>query len=284
MHKFTHIFISFNKKNLALACLFLLVTTGILVHKFFLNVEVNQRDDIYYLWLEGKRLLSGENPYARVLSGNMRENNKYATYFPLFYLLSYLTQFLGLKNYPDWLSLWRNIFLIFNLGIALTIFYTLYEYGLILLAFFSALFWLFNRWTLHVTTIAHIDFIPLLFLILSLLIFRRFKWLSLFIFSLSLSVKQIGIFLVPLYLIWIWQSESGNKVKTVLLAFAVIISIPLLTSLPFIAWNSEGFFKSILFSATRNPGSHFDAPSLDAYIKNNLPGFVGIKAKIPMLF
>jgi uncharacterized membrane protein len=146
------------------------------------------------------------------------------------------------------------------------------------------LFWIFNRWTLHVATIAHIDFIPLFFLILSLLIFHKYRWVSLFLFSLSLAIKQIGIFLAPLYLIWTWQSENRSKLKKMLIAFAVIASIPLLTSLPFILWNSEGFFKSILFSATRNPGSHFNAPSLDVYIGKFIPDFIGIKAKIPMLF
>jgi uncharacterized membrane protein len=285
MQQFAHFFrLLNNKKKLAFIFLFLLIISWLLVYRFLIPVEANQQEDIYYLWLEGKRLLSEENPYARVLSGNMRENNKYATYFPLFYIMSYLTQLLGLKNYSDWLNFWHNIFLIFNLGIALIIFYIFYEYGLVLLAFFSALFWLFNRWTLHVTSIAHIDFIPLFFLILSLLIFRRHKWLSLVLFSLSLSVKQIGIFLAPLYLIWIWQSESKSKFIKVLIACAIILSIPLLTSLPFIFWNSEGFFKSILFSATRNPDSHFSALSLDAYIKRNITEFVGIKAKIPMLF
>lgn len=79
--------------------------------------DTNQ-EDIYYIWLEGKRILTGENPYARILAGNMRENQKYATYFSLFYYFSALTQLRRFREYESWISLWRAIFLIFNLRIA----------------------------------------------------------------------------------------------------------------------------------------------------------------------
>ncbi len=36
-------------------------------------------EDIYYSWIEGGRILHGENPYARVLQGDMQNNSKYAT-------------------------------------------------------------------------------------------------------------------------------------------------------------------------------------------------------------
>ncbi|MDF5723988.1 MAG: hypothetical protein PUP91_26695, partial [Rhizonema sp. PD37] len=107
---------------------------------------------------------------------------------------------------------------------------------------------------------------------------------SLLLFSISLAIKQIGFFLIPLYMIWLWQSENQNHIRNIIFAFAIILSIPLLTSLPFIIWNYEGFLKSIIFSATRNPASHFNAFSLDTYIDQVIPSFIGIKAKIPMLF
>ena len=46
------------------------------------------REDVYFTYVEGQRLAAGENPYARVLSGNMRENDKYATYLPAFFSVS----------------------------------------------------------------------------------------------------------------------------------------------------------------------------------------------------
>jgi hypothetical protein len=272
-----------NQKILAIVCLIIIIAIGSAIHMKLWHYDT-KGEDIYYVWLEGKRILSGENPYARILSGNIRQNNKYATYFPLFYLLSSFTQLMGWREYPDWIYLWRNIFLFFNLGIAGLLFYTFYQSKRFIFAIFSVLFWLFNRWTLHVTAIAHIEFVPIFFLILSLMIFRKHKYASLILFSISLALKQIAVFLVPLYLIWVWQSAENEKAKKSLLALLVLFSIPLLTSLPFILLNVEGFIKSILFSATRSPEGHVNAPSLDARITNSVPAFVGIKAKIPMLF
>ena len=57
--------------------------------------------DVYYSWVEGARLLEGENPYATILEGDMLENQKYATYFPLFYLLSAVSQLIGLRAYAE---------------------------------------------------------------------------------------------------------------------------------------------------------------------------------------
>jgi hypothetical protein len=68
------------------------------------------------------------------------------------------------------------------------------------------------------------------------------------------------------------------------LGFLIILSVPVLTSLPFLLWNVEGFLKSILFSATRAGSSHVEgAPSLDVIFSQNLPWLVGIKAKLLML-
>jgi uncharacterized membrane protein len=275
-----------SRKIIAVLCICLIVIFGIVVNVKLLNLwEYDPGgNDIYYTWLEGKRLLAGENPYARVLAGNMRENDKYATYFPLFYLLSALTQWIGFRDYSTWLEVWRPIFLAFNIGIGILIFYHFYQDRLWLLGLFAAFFWLFSRWTIHVTKIVHIEFIPIFLLLLSLTLISRRKELSFLLYGCSLAIKQIAIFLLPLYLIWAWQLAEENKFKAVIKALFYIILIPAILSLPFILWNAEGFFKSILFSATRLPSSHVSAASLDALLRDSYPAFVGIKAKLPMLF
>ncbi len=276
-----------NRNIVAIICLFLIAILGIIVKVKVLNIWDNNTEgqDIYYSWLEGKRLLAGENPYARVLAGNMRDNDKYATYFPSIYWLSALTQLLGFKEYSVWISIWQPIFLIFDIGIATLIFYQFCQQKFLNFGMFAALFWLFNRWTLYVNRVAHLDFIPIFFLILSLMMFQKNKYRSFILFGLSLSFKQIAIFVLPLYLIWVWQSSEGNKFKDTLIAVLLIISISMITSLPFIVWNAEGLLKSILFSATRKPDlGHINAASLDALIGLNFPDFIGIRAKIPMLF
>ena len=235
-------------------------------------------EDIYYAWVEGRRILSGENPYERILSGDMRVNDKYATYFPLFYLLSSATQAVGLDDYSRWVSFWRPVFSACKITIAVLILHLVHGRKGPLLSIAAALLWLFNRWTLYVSAVSHLDFLPILLLLLSLMLFRKHRWVSLLLFSLSLALKQIAIFLIPLYLIWIWQSSDQNRVGRVLAAAAAIASIPTLASLPFIAWNAEGFVKSMLFSVTRYPEGHFVTLSVD-----RLLGWVGIPGRLPML-
>ncbi|MGB3533897.1 MAG: hypothetical protein WBA13_10315 [Microcoleaceae cyanobacterium] len=274
------------RKIVAILSIFIIAILGIIVNIKILNLwEYDPGgNDIYYTWLEGKRLLAGENPYARILAGNMRENDKYATYFPLFYLLSAITQWIGFRDYSTWLNLWRPIFLAFNIGIGLLIYYQFYQDRLLLLGLFSSFFWLFSRWTVHVTKIVHIEFIAIFILLLSLILLPRKTITSFILFGCSLAIKQVAIFLLPLYLIWAWQLAERNKLKEVITALFYIALIPSILSLPFILWNAEGFLKSILFSATRLPDSHIKAASLDALIQVSYPAFIGIKAKLPMLF
>ena len=262
---------------IVISCLLVILVTGALAHVQLWNRDT-KGEDVYYSWVEGSRLLNGEDPYARILAGNMRENDKYATYFPGFYGLSALTQAAGLRDYEAWIAFWRVIFLAFDLAIAAMLYLLIYPRGRLLAASFAAAFWLFSRWTLHVTQVAHIDFIPIFLMIASLGLFRRHRWAALLLLSLSLSVKQIAVFLVPLYLIWTWQSARQDKLKQTLLAGLAIASVPILTSLPFLAWHAEGFVKSLAFSVTRNPVDHFSVPSIDGQM-----GWLGLPARLPML-
>lgn len=239
-----------------------------------------QQQDIFVLFNEGTALLNRENPYEKVLaSESLRFNQEFATHFPIFYMLSWGAQAAGLQTFPVWLAFWRVIFLLFNLSIAALLFYVPHrQHGQTALAVFAAIFWLFNPWTLSLTMVSLIDFIPIFFMLLSIYWFPRKRTLALLCFSLSLGIKQIGIFLVPVYLVWTWQANEGRALKGFLADVLLIGGIPLLTSLPFLVWNAEGFIKSILVSATRAPETHFGAPSLDALI-----GLEGIPAKLPLL-
>ncbi|MGC9359398.1 MAG: hypothetical protein ACP5G7_03360 [Anaerolineae bacterium] len=58
-----------------------------------------QGEDIYYAYIEGQRLVAGENPYERILQGGMLTNDKYATYLPLFYLFFARLQMAGWRSY-----------------------------------------------------------------------------------------------------------------------------------------------------------------------------------------
>lgn len=240
---------------------------------------VDRNADSFYIFNDGLALVEGRNPYARILDGDMRTNDKYPTYLPLFYVSSALTQWLGLRVYAEWLAFWRVVFGAFGLAIALLLLDVPWRRGLRLFAVFAALFWTWNRWTLFEILIAQIDFIPIFFLVLSLVQLERRPRLALVLFGVSLAVKQIAVFLLPLYLIWAWRHAPASvRMRETALGLALILAVPLLASLPFLVWDAEAYLRSILFSATRLPRSHFGAGSIDAAF-----GLVGLPAKLPML-
>jgi hypothetical protein len=94
----------------------------------------------------------------------------------------------------------------------------------------------------------------------------------------SLGWKHLAIFLVPLYLLWTWQGSESLPARQVVIAGVTIAVIPFFVSLPFMAWNLQGFLLSILISITRNPSARFDAVSLDA-----LMGWTGWPARVILL-
>lgn len=252
-----------------------IVFVAIRVHLRFWSIDTVGYDT-YYSWVEGRRILRGQNPYERILHGSMEENNKYATYFPLFYEASALAQERGLRQYHEWIGFWRYIFLFCNVAVGLLVGGILFSRRTWGLALLGIPFWFFNRWTLNTSESAALDFIPIFFMVLSLALFPTHRRTSLLLYSFSLATKQIAIFLVPLYLIWEYQ-ESRSARKTIV-AGLWIASIPLLSSIPFLAWNAEGFIKSIAFSGTRGALNHFAASSFDAIL-----GLSGLVARIPML-
>ncbi len=268
--------------------LLFILSTGLLIHiNFWLRPTDSLRhQDIYYVWLEGKRIINLENPYARVLASDMRNNDKYATYFPLVYLLSALFQKLGFTSFRDWLYLWRPLSFAFHIGIAvLTLRYFILR-GLLILGFVASTIILLSRWSIYIINVQHLEFAAIFFLLLSLLLLKEKTKLALLLFSVSLGIKQIAVFLLPLYLIYLFKkSDTSTRVKDIVIGFLLILSIPFLTSLPFIIINAEGYFKSILFSATRLADSHIiNAPSIDVILSNKFTWIIGLRAKLLMLF
>ncbi len=263
-----------------------LICMGCLVHfGFWLKSPGSLlEEDIYFIWLEGKRIINGENPYARILVSDMNFNNKYATYFPVTYWLSALVQTLGFSQFDDWIYFWRPVSLVFHIGIAALILRFFRNRGLTILGFAAAMLILLGRWSIYIVRVHHIEFPAIFFLLLSLVLLDRRRNLSLLMFGLSLAIKQMAIFLVPLYMIYLWQTGDKNKgFKNLFFELLIIGSIPLLISLPFMVWNVEGFVKSILFSATRFGDVHINAPSFDLILSKRFTWFTGFIAKLPML-
>ena len=264
-------------------CLFLVLGFAVFVMAF-VALRINMRfwgldtrgSDTYYSWVEGQRILDGINPYERILHGNMRENRKYATYFPLFYEASALIQRFGYRKYEAWISFYRYVFLACNLAIGFALFTLTYSKRTWAFSLLAVLFWYFSRWTLTASKIVALDFIPILFLVVSLGTFDRHRKTSLLLLSFSLAVKQIAIFIVPLYLIWEYQ--QSRSLKKVMIAGLWIVSVPFIASTPFLIWNAEGFIKSIAFSVTRDATNSYNWETVD--IVANLNGWIG---RIPIL-
>ena len=251
----------------------ILIITGIITYSKFYNYKAIEED----IFIDGERILAGENPYSRILGGDMRHNNKYTTYLPLFYLACSLSQYAGLESYEEWLSAWRSFNLLIFVLISWLIFSQVYEKFGWVTGIFGGLFWQFNAFSLTVIKIAQLDFLAIFFVLLSLLYMQKNVKVSLILFGVSLAIKQIGIFLVPFYGFFCYEQVRDWK-KTLFYCTVYIGLVPFLASLPFLIWDAEGFVRSILFSATRNHDTHFGIQTLDRVYQVS-----GIPAKIPML-
>lgn len=251
----------------------LLIIGGALANKGRLG-KTDKNQDIFYLYSDSKTLADGENPYAR--TADWKVNNKYSTYFPLFYIAGTVVIKMGLSDYTSWLIFWQLVMLACLIAIAILTWRMLLSEKGWEIALFSVAFVFFNRWTIYVTTVSQIDFIAFLPLLGSLYYLPRSFSKALLLFGLSIAIKHMAIFLAPLYLIWAWQQNPQRNYlfKTV----GVSSLIPFAVSLPFLIWDFKKFIMSILFSATRGSASHRGAGSFaDSF---NMQGFIG---KLPMV-
>jgi uncharacterized membrane protein len=207
----------------------------------------------------------------------MRTNQKYPTYFPLFYLLSAVLVKLGLQEFPQWLTFWRIAFVLFNAGAGVILFYLLWPRRGLLLAAVGLLFWFFSRWNLRITTSANIDYPAVFFLLLTFWVLPRHRLWAFLALSLSLGFKQVDSILVPLFLIVVWQSEKAHRIEAIVTAGVALASTLVLTSAPFLIANPEAFLKSMVFEAVRDPAAHIDAASLGALL-----GFSSAGSRLPV--
>jgi hypothetical protein len=238
--------------------------------------------DIRSIYEMSRELSQGTNPYDRILPGR-RDDHKYATYLPLFYIFGALIHNLGAQDYKPWIQVWRVFNLAANIGIGTLLFAALYQRKLLLVALFATLFWFFNRWTLYITVNAQIDLLPVFCMVASLLVFRDNRRLSFLLLGTSLALKHISIFVVPLYLIWIWQSSDHDRLGQVVRAAIWIAALPVILSLPFVFWNAEAFRASMIYSLDREPTNHFKVASFDELLTVTYPWFTGILARLPLI-
>jgi hypothetical protein len=268
-------------RTVALGSLALLASLLVLITMYKADVQKDRyyRIDIFFIWSAGHEIAHGENPYSKIHGSNMLENHKYSTFLPGFYLIVSGYVALGHETFGEWMSFWRPANFAIHYAIGVFLFFVLLPRGGFWLALFGSQFWLLSRWTIQIVNAGQIDALPIAILLVSMWILPRYKRTSLILFGASLSIKQIGIFMLPVYLLLESDLDKplmwnfGQGVKNLL----YIAALPLLICLPFLIWDARGLFLSILFSATRSP-SGIKVPSIDALL-----GYVGLVAKIPMI-
>jgi hypothetical protein len=218
-------------------------------------------EDIYYSWQAGATVLRGDNPYTCILQQVCPD--KPPIYLPLFYQLSALSQKAGLKDYVPWIHFWKVIFILAAAGIAAVVWSRIQRRDQTLLATAAALFILFNRWTLYVLHVGQTDLLALLFLVVAVVLFSRRPKTALILLGISLAIKQVAIFLIPLFLIAAWYSAAGpakQRLKRVGLAAVFVAFVPLLSALPFIIDNAPALAAGLSISAKRTVSDFGVAP------------------------
>jgi Mannosyltransferase (PIG-M) len=224
-------------------------------------------EDIYYYYVRGGQVATNGNPYECSLDDTCI-NHKNPGHFPLFYYLSAISIKLGLTDFQSWIALWRPVFLLCYGAIGFLLFGTLLKRKHYALAVFALFFWLFNRWSLYVIRVGHVDFFALLFLVLSLITFEKKRYWSVFLLSISLCVKQVAIFLVPLYIVFLWtQTPREKRMRTMLHCLLLMSIVPVLSLAPFVFENPSAVAKGLLFSATRSSEANMGAASLGSFLK-----------------
>ena len=260
----------------------LFVSFLILIQIYDSNVQKGgyRANDIFYIWSDGHSIAHGINPYSKIDGSDMLKNKKYATYLPGFFLIVSAYVSLGFDTFGEWLDVWKPASLLIHFAVGVLLFFAIFPKGGFFLSLFGSQFWLLSRWTVGVMNSGQIDALAILLLLISLLVLEKHKKLALLLFGASLAVKQIGVFILPVYLLYnsdlsrplLWNIKNSAK------NFFWIALLPFLLCLPFIIWDLKGLFLSLIFSATRSPGGHLKVPGVD-----ELLGYVGLVAKIPMI-
>jgi len=260
----------------------ILLVSGAFFYLFFSLNYPGIGEDIHAVWRSGMELSEHKDPYRHILETDMLHPNgaKFPTYLPgPYYFAAATSELFGLNTFEEWILVYKKILLIFTLGVAGLIFYIHFNRrDDLLLCVFGAMFWLFNRWTIKNMEIYHIDIPALFFLILSLSMLGRRNAYSFLLYGVSLSIKQVGALMFPLYLFEfykIFRKEKMHAIGLLLLG----VYVPLVLCIPFLIKNPKTIFLSLIFHLTRAPEEWFNAPSFDAYITWKYPFLLGATSK-----
>ena len=206
--------------------------------------------DIYHHWWEAGRIREGVNPYSRVLSSDRIHNDKYPGYFPLLYLIGAALLCLGIQDFDSFVVFVKALALFAELGVTALLFIASRRRDRELLGITASWLWFCNRWTLYSFRFATFDTVIIALIFLSACLLHSRRHAGWFLFGLSLSLKQLGILALPLFVMR--QKGAAGMIA----AIAAVLWLPLALSLPFIADDAHGFFLSLGYDGIRMAVTH----------------------------
>jgi len=204
-------------------------------------------------WVVAKDMRDGVNPYEKTLGGNLLENNKYATQFPLYYYFISLVSLPSGTRFDPFVANYRVIMQIFEYVAFIFLYLIFKQRNQKVFGILAASFFIFNRWTvLSISTLKQ-DMVAMTFLLAALYFFDKKIRSSYLLYGLSLGIKHLGIFVLPIFIMPIIYKKRTPK------AFFIDISLLLapivLPAIYFLFDNFKAFYYSMLFSFTRKPAS-----------------------------
>lgn len=230
--------------------LIVLCALAIFARSVFLANDLGERD-IYYQHVEALKIRDGINPYERILGEDLRINKKYPTFLPFSYLVILGLSSLVGYDFVAFTVVLRALTLLADCLTALVLLRIGQKKRLPFLGLAAAAFWLFSRWSIYNFAQARLDGIAISLAVLAVYLYRRSsRFWPFFVMSFSLGVKQLGVFILPLFF---FDSLRGRNWADLLRRAALLFSIPLVFSLPFFLKNPEGLLYSLGFSFTRLP-------------------------------
>ena len=232
--------------------------------------RLSTNSDIFATWQESHRICSGQNPYARTVKENSARGRtrKPPAYLPGFYVIGCGIEKLGFDTYRSWLSAWSTVLITLHISIAL-LFYAIWtRHGLPFVGSVIAALWLVGFHSRHTLFNYQTNTLAILPLLLSLLAFETRRTTSFLLLGASLAIKQIAVFLVPLYLCWTWNER--RSAQAVLKSLMLIGAIPALFSAPFVVADPFAFFLSLGTQLTRAGALDRNVPSLAALFGSGL--------------
>lgn len=234
---------------LALAGLLLLVLLFLRIYVTYSQSSRHsyKNSDITSIWNSGHDLCKGKSPYARMKKEGQdgKPVVRAPIYLPGAYILICGVEKLGYNTNGKWQKVWEPALVVLHIAVGVMLFIVLLEKGYVTLAFFVIIFWLFSRFSIQTLVTRQTNTLALFPLLLSLALINSRRSASLLLFGLSLVLKQVAVFLAPLYIVWCWNDrKSWTDFRR---SVVLILIIPFAATVPFIIWDYESFFIAILY-------------------------------------